>query len=399
MGRHALLCENTCGGFYFIVMSKKITQEEFIEKARLIHGNKYDYSKIVYINARTKVCIICPIHGEFWQTPHSHLNNHGCPVCGKNVNNSAKRKTNEKFLQEIKNIFGNNYDYSKVDYINSTSPIILICKKHKTEIKITPKNLLKMKTPCPLCRDEKKVTTEKFIKKAKNIHNNKYDYSKVKYVNNSTKVCIICPEHGEFWQTPQNHICLKHGCPTCGIILNGKIHNKTTEYFVKKAEEIHGKRYVYLKTVYAKRSDAVTITCPIHGDFIQRAGNHLNGCGCPKCSISRLEENMMKTLDKYNIKYEYEKSFEWLKKDGKMTIDFYIPEYNAAIECQGEQHYKPVEYFGGVDEFKKDCERDKTKKILLEKHKIDLLYYADIKYDDNVFTDPEKIIEVFKNIK
>ena len=108
---------------------------------------------------------------------------------------------------------------------------------------------------------------------------------------------------------------------------------------------------------------------------------------------------MMKTLDKYNIKYEYEKSFEWLKKDGKMTIDFYIPEYNAAIECQGEQHYKPVEYFGGVDEFKKDCERDKTKKILLEKHKIDLLYYADIKYDDNVFTDPEKIIEVFKNIK
>ena len=98
MGRHALLCENTCGGFYFIVMSKKITQEEFIEKARLIHGNKYDYSKIVYINARTKVCIICPIHGEFWQTPHSHLNNHGCPACGKNVNNSVKRKRGKHIL-------------------------------------------------------------------------------------------------------------------------------------------------------------------------------------------------------------------------------------------------------------------------------------------------------------
>ena len=310
-------------------MPKKLTTEEFIEKARRTHGDKYDYSKVDYVNSVTKVCIVCPTHGEFWQNPKSHLRGLGCKKCSINA---------------VKD-------------------------------------------------------TETFIEEAKKIHGEKYDYSKTKYVNNCTKVCIVCPEHGEFWQRPHGHIILKHGCPKCGIILNGKIHNKTTEYFIKKAEEVHGKRYDYSKTKYTKRSNDVIITCPVHGDFAQRAGNHLNGYGCPKCSISRLEEKMMKALEMNNIKYEYEKGFDWLKKDGKMTIDFYLPEYNTAIECQGEQHYQPVEYFGGIDEFKKDRERDKTKKNLLNEHKIHLIYYADIKYDKDVFIDPEKIIETLKKIK
>ena len=124
-------------------MGKK-TKEEFIKGARKKHGDKYDYSKVDYVNKRTKVCIICHEHGEFWQTPSSHLQGKGCPICG------------------------------------GTSTL----------------------------------TKEELIKKARKVHDNKYNYTKVEYVNNKTKVCIICPEHGEFWQTPYDHFygC---GCPKC----------------------------------------------------------------------------------------------------------------------------------------------------------------------------------------
>lgn len=125
-------------------MSNKTTQEEFISKAREVHGDKYDYSKVEYKGNKNKVCIICPEHGEFWQLPSSHLKGAGCPNCSGN----------------------------------------------------------------------KKYTTKEFIEKARKIHGDKYDYSKVEYVNSETKVCIICPEHGEFWQKPARHL-MGQGCPNC----------------------------------------------------------------------------------------------------------------------------------------------------------------------------------------
>ena len=128
---------------------KKLTTQEFIEKAIKIHGDKYDYSKVNYINYSTKVCIICPEHGEFLQTPDRHLHKCGCPKC--------------------------------------------FFKKES---------------------DNKSSNIEEFIEKAKKIHNDNYDYSKVNYINNHTKVCIICPNHGEFWQTPNKHLN-GHGCPKC----------------------------------------------------------------------------------------------------------------------------------------------------------------------------------------
>ena len=128
---------------------KKLSTEEWIQKAKKVHGDKYDYSKVKYYNAHTKVCIICPIHGEFWQTPASHLMGNACPKCGGKT----------------------------------------------------------------------KLNTDKFIHRAKEIHGDKYDYSKVEYINATTKVCIICPIHGEFWQTPAKHLSGK-GCKKCGIERN-----------------------------------------------------------------------------------------------------------------------------------------------------------------------------------
>lgn len=179
--------------------------ERFIEDARVVHGEKYDYSKVQYINDRTKVCIICPKHGEFWQTPNSHLQGSGCPKC------SGKNRTTEDYVRELKEKFGDIYDYSKVDYKGSEENVTLIYKGREITAKAV--KFLSAKKPMTF---EKVRCVEDFIRKANAIHNNKYDYSKVEYVNQNTKICIICPQHGEFWQTPYDHLqgC---GCKKCKL--------------------------------------------------------------------------------------------------------------------------------------------------------------------------------------
>ena len=193
---------------------KKVSNtSEFIEKAKQVHGNKYDYSKVEYVNAHKKVCIICQEHGEFWQRPSNHLNGDGCPVCRYSKISNKTKKSNEKFIKESKLIHGDKYDYSKVEYINNHTKVCIICPEHG-EFWQLPNNHLKG-CGCPSCGGNKKYTLDTFIEKAKKVHGNKYDYSKVNYINCNTKVCIICPEHGEFWQSPACHVIRHYGCPIC----------------------------------------------------------------------------------------------------------------------------------------------------------------------------------------
>ena len=178
---------------------KKLTLKDFINKANLIHNNKYDYSKVEYVNSSTKVCIICPKHGEFWQTPHHHLNGHGCSKC-RNENNGDRRRGNVKeFIEKANKIHKNKYDYSKVEYINSYAKVCIICPEHG-EFWQSPYVHIQGHE-CPECAKIKRAKNNKhsideFIQKSKLIHGDKYDYSKVEYINSHTKVCIICPEHG-----------------------------------------------------------------------------------------------------------------------------------------------------------------------------------------------------------
>ena len=183
-------------------------KENFIHSAHKIHGDKYDYSKVVYKNNKTEVCIICPIHGEFYQTPNSHLKGRGCPICG-----GTKKLTKEDFITKAKEIHGDKYDYSKVVYKNNKTEVCIICPIHG-EFYQTPKNHLSGRG-CPKCSGNKKYTKEDFVQESSKVHGNKYDYSKVVYKNNKTEVCIICPIHGEFYQAPKNHLS-GQGCPICG---------------------------------------------------------------------------------------------------------------------------------------------------------------------------------------
>jgi hypothetical protein len=286
------------------------------------------------------------------------------------------RYTTEVFKKKIKKIHGEKYILDKIEYVGNREKVCVICPKHG-EFWIRADSLLEGKG-CKLCGIEnKKITREEFIRRAAKIHDNKYDYSKVVYKNYHSKVCIICPIHGEFWQTPANHLNGK-GCDKCAHSeLWDKRGRKTTEEFIKEAKQIHGDKYDYSKVIYINNSTKICIICPIHGEFWQTPANHLNGCGCPKCKESSLEREMRIILEKNNIDYWQGEHFNWL---GKQHLDFYLPKYNVAIECQGGQHFMPVNRFGGNEKFKIILERDLKKYNLCKKNEIKLYYYTSSEY-------------------
>lgn len=213
--------------------------ENFIKKSRNVHGDKYDYNKVCYIDSRTKVCIICPEHGEFWQEPSSHIRGYGCPKCANKERGDKKRMTREEFINRSKEVHGYRYDYSKVEYVNSNTEVCIICPEHG-EFWQKPVVHIKQKSGCPKCVG-RYCTNEEFIRKARMVHGNKYDYSKVEYTKAHNKVCIICPEHGEFWQEPSKHL-LGQGCRECGKLKISKKNKLTTDEFIKKAKLVHGEK-------------------------------------------------------------------------------------------------------------------------------------------------------------
>jgi len=276
---------------------KKLTKEQFIEKANKIHNNKYDYSKVEYVNNSTKVCIICPEHGEFWQTPSAHLMGQKCKFCSN-----------------------------------------------------------------------KKLTTKMFIEKARKVHGDKYDYSKVEYIDNKTKICIVCSKHGEFWQKPGNHL-RGQNCPFCT-----NEYSPTTEEWIKRAKNVHGNRYDYTKSKYINAITPITIICKKHGEFLSYPNNHIKGCGCPKCRMSKLENILSKILIDNNISFTFIKKFDWLKNEKPLSLDFYLPDYNVAIECQGEQHLIEERKFTNASQI----ENDLIKNTLCKNNGVKLLYFGEI---------------------
>lgn len=287
----------------------KKTIEQFIKEAREIHGYKYDYSKVEYIGTHIPVCIICPKHGEFWQTPSHHIRGHECPKCRANY------------------------------------------KKDK----------------------------QAFIEKARQVHGDKYDYNKVNYINSRTKICIICPKHGEFWQVPDYHI-QGNGCQICG----GK-EEITTEKFLERLKEIDlDKKYDLTKAKYINTRTKVEIICPKHGSFWMLPSHLYQGCECPKCKESRGERAIRAFLEKNKISFEEQKRFDTCKNLKPLPFDFYLPDYNLCIEFQGKQHYEP--WHTGKDVLKRLKglqKRDAIKKEWCSKKENPNL--LEIKYTDNVY--------------
>jgi len=293
--------------------------KEFIEKANKKHNNRYDYSKVEYKNSKTKVIIICPKHGEFKQSPNSHLRGSGCLFCGKEKIRNSGTRFKQSFIKKANQKHSCKYEYSKVDYKNSVTPVIIICPEHG-EFEQTPTDHLRY--GCVSCsKDEfRNREKKKFIEKANKKHNNKYDYSKVEYVDTFTKVIIICPEHGEFEHAPHMH--LKYGCKKCGYAQSGFAISYSKEEFIEKANKKHNNKYSYNKISYENLSSKLIIICPNHGEFEQKAKNHLK-YGCPKCGIKSLSlgaDGFKKKARKiHSSKYDYS-AVEYVNSHTKVSI-------------------------------------------------------------------------------
>lgn len=311
------------------------TQEQIIEKFKKVHGNRYDYSKVVFTKTTEKVCIICPEHGEFWQEPHCHLKGQGCPKCGIEKRSKSKALSTKTFIAKAQSVHGNKYDYSKVDYKSTKEKVCIICPKHG-EFWQEPHNHLQG-TGCPKCGNNEKgikLSLAEFIEKSKSIHGDRYDYSKAVYVNNRTPLTIICKRHGEFLQTPDVHMS-GHGCQLCAAESRAEKQTLNTADFIEKAKLIHGDKYDYSKTKYVRNDIPVIITCPEHGDFIQKPSYHLDGCGCQKCGMlfSHYEVELGDYIESLLGKDAVIRNDRTVL-DGN-ELDVYIPSMNIAFEFDG----------------------------------------------------------------
>ena len=210
-------------------MDKKTTSE-FIAKCSLKHGDKYDYSLVNYINLKTKIKIICPEHGEFEQRPDVHLKGVGCKKCYFKNKIDTVNLCN-LFILNANNKFNYYYDYSLVKYQKHNISIDIVCPKHGV-FNQRPDVHLKG-VGCIECYKENTLSNSKksFLSQSNKIHDNKYDYSKVDYTSATNKVTIICSEHGEFEQTPNNHLSKKNKCPKCALKYN--LSQESVDNFLK----------------------------------------------------------------------------------------------------------------------------------------------------------------------
>ncbi len=316
-------------------MARKLNIEEVLTSFKNIHDDLYDYSKAHYSNAKTKVEIICKKHGSFWQTPDKHRQGRKCPKC------SGKGKNTSEIIQEFKSIYGNKYDYSKVEYKTSKQKLILICPEHGEFLKSAEKH--RVGQGCPECaeinrREKRKTPFKELIADFKKMHGDRYDYSEVLYINTNTKVKIICPDHGLFEQNPSKHL-IGHRCPKCV----GK--GLTQADLLKLFRKAHGKKYKYKFSSDLSAFAPISVICPIHGEFTQKIDNHKQGSGCRECGIEKVAnakrmswKDVKKVFNQiHGNHYNYDK-VEYIGMDYKVTL---------ICPVHGEFQQKPSNHVNG----------------------------------------------------
>lgn len=360
------------------------TTEKFIKYLEETFGTGYyDYSHVNYINALEKVLIICPEHGEQWVQPakltcktSKYPAKYPCPVCGYEKREHPLKLTTEEFIRRAKEVHGDTYDYSNTEYKSMTDDVTIFCKECQEYFTVNAELHLRG-VGCNLHNGPKVYDTETFIKASKEKFGDKFDYSKVTYINRDTPVILICPEHGEIEITPKNHLDSKTGCTYCGkgYIPVGENGSMGKEEFIRRAIAVHGEdTYDYSEVEYVNNRTPVKIFCRDCGEYFWQKPNwHLSDHGCP-CHVTSTGEKRIKTfLDKNHIKYTAQMKFEGLKDKDYLKFDFYLPDFNTCIEFQGVQHKKPVEQFGGEEGFKLLQKHDQMKKDFCEKKSIKLV--------------------------
>lgn len=361
------------------------------------------------------------------------------------------RLTKEEFIIKSNLKHNYKYGYEKVEYINNKSKVIITCPVHGDFLQM-PKSHYLNGSGCQICYGNNRKTSSDFIENSNIIHNDKYNYNKVVYINNTTKVTITCPEHGDFEQVPKSHL-RGFGCKKCSglekltteefirrsnikhdykyeydksiytnnqteLLIKCKNHGyfmqlpcnhlsgsgcksckiqtmfSTTEDFIRRANIIHNNFYSYELVDYKRRDQLVEIVCKYHGSFLQTPHGHLNGRGCRKCKYSKGEKMIQDILTENEINFKTQIKLEDLKHVGDLRVDFGVFEgerLKYLIEYNGKQHYEFVKYFHLSEQsFIDSKKRDQIKIEYCEKNKIKLYI---VKYDEDI---EKKIQEILK---
>ena len=295
--------------------------------------------------------------------------------------------TLEKIINRANEIHNYKYDYSLMnEYKNNRVKYPIICHKKDNngiEHGVFYQDFdhhINRQHGCPHCSGNAKRTLESFINDARKVHDNKYDYSKFEYNGIHTPSIIICQEHGEFLQAPNDHLH-GQGCPKCkGKRIWDSRGRLTVDEVKQQFKKIYGDLYDYsLFTEYANNRTKIPVVCKKHGIFYVTPNNHLRGRGCPHCAQSKLEKSVFDLLVENKIDFIAQHRYD--ESNNKNVLDFYIPSKNIAIECQGIQHFKPVDFAGKGKEwaeelFAKNIQRDIYKNQLCKDKGIKLLYYV-----------------------
>ncbi|MBK6470313.1 MAG: DUF723 domain-containing protein [Betaproteobacteria bacterium] len=207
--------------------------------ARAVHGDRYDYSQVVFVNTTTAVSICCPMHGRFVQTPQNHLAGKGCRRCASVAAGDRYRKSDEAFVNEARVVHGERYSYRHVQYGGANRAVLIVCPDHG-EFKQSPSAHLRGQG-CPSCgRDivgeSRRWTTADFIAAARQRFGERFRYDGVKYAGSWTPVTIVCPEHGAFEQLPVVHVRSTHGCPKCAIEATHAAARMSLQEFLERAK-------------------------------------------------------------------------------------------------------------------------------------------------------------------
>lgn len=326
----------------------KKTQDEYINELKIIHGDNIDYKNIHYTWRRGVVDVRCNrCNAEWFPRADSLLNGTGCPECAKKQSALKHKKSTEEWINEAKSVWGDSYDYSEAD--------------------LNKRNM-------------------------------------------GGKVCVICHkksndgvEHGRFWVIPTDHI--KHhktGCPKCGHYVEPKEKKKpirkTNDEFDKELIERNIKDIVRVGD-YKSNKKKLLFKCLKCGTLFENKPVNIthNMEGCPHCSSSKLEKEVATLLEENNIVFEREKSFDGLvgKNNYPLKFDFFIPEKKILIECQGIQHFVPIDIFGGIESFERLVAYDTKKRKYASDNHIKLYYYGKNGYDYPyvVYTDISLLLE------
>ena len=312
------------------------------------------------------------------------------------MNKNIYRKTYEYHINKILDIFNQNnikilFTQNNKDKFNQQLENIVnkkqcyfycsVCGVEKNNTYLAIKRLQNI-----LCHDckpkrnslKRRLTIQKFIERAIDVHGHKYNYDKSIYIKYNIKLEIICNIHGSFWMTPNDHLN-KNGCKQCGIEYRRSLHISNKEEFILKAQEMHGDEYDYLKVIYLGNKIKVEITCYKHGSFWTIPSNHIRGSGCPQC-VHLNENRVFEFLTERHINFisQLSKKLTMGGSEAKKKIDFYIPDCQLYIEYNGHQHYQPVK-FGGMSEedsiiaFEKQKDRDEMLRLYCANHGFNLL--------------------------